>query len=146
LFRGFFAEARAAGLPATIHAGETEGPEEIWAAIDELGASRIGHGTSAVNDARLVRELIRRGIVLEVCPTAGWLTGRLKDRRRHPVIECESPIPYAICTDNPTLNGSVLSQELLLAARADDPEEFCRRQLRLARRAAFAPGVVPAAS
>lgn len=146
LFHGFFTEVRAAGLPVTIHAGETEGPEEVWAAIDDLGATRIGHGTSAVSDPELVRELIRRDIVLEVCPTAGWLTGRLKDRRRHPVIECESPIRYVICTDNPTLHASVLSQELLLAARGADPEEFCRGQLRSAGRAAFAPGAMPTAN
>ncbi len=145
LFRGFFVEARAAGLPVTIHAGETEGPEEVWSAIDDLGATRIGHGTTAVSDPQLVRELIRRDVVLEVCPTAGWLTGSLKDRRRHPVIECESPIRYVICSDNPTLNASVLSQELLLAARGADPEEFCREQFRSAARAAFAPDAVPTA-
>lgn len=143
LFLDFFNAARADGLPATIHAGETEGPDAIWAAIDDLAATRIGHGTSAVCDTELVRELIRRDIVLEVCPTAAWLTGRTKDRRRHPVIECELPIRYSICTDNPTLDASILSQELLLAARGADPERFCREQLGLAARAAFAPEAVP---
>lgn len=144
LFNDFFAEARSMGLPVTVHAGETEGPEEVWAAINELGASRIGHGTSAPDDARLVEELIRRKVVLEVCPTAGWLIGRLKERRRHPVINCIPPIPYVICTDNPTLNASTHSRELQLAAQisGQEIEPFLRSQFRLASRAAFAPAAL----
>jgi adenosine deaminase len=139
LFKSIFQEARALGLPITIHAGETEGPEEIWAAIDDLGATRIGHGTTASIDARLVEELIRRNVVLEVCPTSGWLTGTLKDRTRHPVIDCELPIPYVICTDNPTLNGTTLSRELYLAAQiaGAKPHSFVQSQYQLAAKAAF---------
>ena len=147
LFKDFFAEARSLGLPVTIHAGETEGPEEVWAAIDELGASRIGHGTSAPTDARLVEELIKRRIVLEVSPTSGWLVGRLPDRRRHPVIECVPPLPYVICTDNPTLNASTQSHELYLAAQIAgvEAESFLQAQLDRASQAAFAPAALAAA-
>jgi adenosine deaminase len=147
LFNHFFAEARSVGLPVTIHAGETEGPEEVWAAIDELGASRIGHGTSAPTDARLVEELIRRRVVLEVCPTSSWLIGRITDKRRHPVIECVPPIPYVICTDNPTLNASTHSHELYLAAQVSgmETESFLRMQFDLASQAAFAPDALTAA-
>jgi adenosine deaminase len=141
LFKDFFAEARAVGLPVTIHAGETEGPEEIWAAIDELGASRIGHGTSAPDDARLVKELIKRKVILEVCPTTSWLTGSLKERRSHPVIQCLPTLPYVICTDNPTVNNSTLSRELYLAAQISgmQTEAFFQFQFQLASQAAFAP-------
>jgi adenosine deaminase len=147
LFKDLFAEARALGLPVTIHAGETEGPEEVWAAIDELGASRIGHGTSAPTDARLVEELIKRRIVLEVSPTSGWLVGRLTDRHRHPVIECMPRIPYVICTDNPILNASTHSHELYLAAQISRVETklFLQAQFDLASQAAFAPAALAAA-
>jgi aminodeoxyfutalosine deaminase len=147
LFRGIFAEARAAGLPVTIHAGETEGPDEIWAAIEELGASRIGHGTSIPDDPGLVAEVIRRRVVLEVCPTASWLIGRLKALDRHPVINYVPPIPFVICTDNPSLNASSLSQELVLASQISgaEPEAFVQSQYRLAAQAAFAPSELAAA-
>jgi adenosine deaminase len=143
LFKDFFSEARSIGLPITIHAGETEGPEEIWAAIDLLGASRIGHGTTAPKDPVLVRELIQRKIVLEVCPTTGWLSGSLKDRFKHPIINCESPIPYIICTDNPTLNAITLSHELYLAAEISgmEVEAFFHSQLSLASWASFSPQI-----
>jgi adenosine deaminase len=141
LFKDIFVQARSMGLPITIHAGETEGPEEVWAAIDELGASRIGHGTSAPRDPILVEELIKRKVVLEVCPTSGWLIGRLKERYRHPIIDCIRPIPYVICTDNPTLNASTLSHELGLAAQISNlqPEFILRSQFQLASEAAFSP-------
>jgi adenosine deaminase len=144
LFRDIFAEARDMGLPITIHAGETEGPEEVWAAIDELGASRIGHGTTSPNDPKLVKELIRRNVVLEVCPTSGWLTGSLKDRSRHPVIDCQPPIPFVICTDNPTLNATTLSRELCLAAQISGSqiELFLQSQFQLASQSAFAPAAL----
>jgi len=141
LFKDFFAEARSMGLPATIHAGETEGSGEVWTAINELGASRIGHGTSAPDDPRLVKELIIRNIVVEVCPTTSWLIGRQREKLRHPVIECLPTIPYVICTDNPTVNGSKQSRELDLAAQISGQESkaFVHSQFRLASQAAFSP-------
>lgn len=146
LFKDIFAEAQRMKLPITIHAGETEGPEEIWSAIDDLGATRVGHGTSAPSDPRLIEELIKRNVVLEVCPTSGWLTGTVKDRSRHPVIDCLPPIPYVICTDNPTLNAITLSRELCLAAQIAglQGESFLESQLRVASQAAFTPEAVMA--
>jgi adenosine deaminase len=141
LFKDIFAEARRRKLPVTIHAGETEGPEEVWAAIDELGASRIGHGTSAPSDPVLVEELIKRNIVLEVCPTSGWLMGAVKSRNMHPVIDCPRPIPYVICTDNPRLNVTTLSRELSFASQIANvqSEYYVESQFQLASHAAFAP-------
>jgi adenosine deaminase len=143
-FKDVFGEARAMKLPITIHAGETEGPEEVWAAIDDLGASRIGHGTTAPQDPKLIEELVRRKVVLEVCPTAGWLVGTLKDRSRHPVIDCWPPVPYVICTDNPTLNSSTQSNELQIAASIArvDAQHYARWQFEVASRAVFDPAAL----
>ena len=85
--------------------------------IDELGATRIAHGTSVPEDARLVEEIIERNVVLEVCPTTTWLVGGSKFKYRHPIIECSPPLPFVICTDNPTLNATSLSRELHIGAR-----------------------------
>jgi adenosine deaminase len=141
LFRDVFAAARDTGLRVTVHAGETEGPNEVRAAVEELGASRVGHGTSAPIDEKLVRELIRRDIALEVCPTSNWLVGSVSTRSRHPVIDCVPQLSYVICTDNPTLNAHTLSQELLIAAQiaGAEPLSFVRSQFTRASDAAFAP-------
>jgi adenosine deaminase len=55
-----FDRARAAGLASLPHAGEGDGPASVWAAIDRLGAVRIGHGVRAVEDPALVAELAAR--------------------------------------------------------------------------------------
>jgi adenosine deaminase len=140
LFKECFAAVGQAGLPVTIHAGETEGPDEIWIAIEDLGARRIGHGTSASEDPLLVQALIERNVVLEVSPTAGWLIGRLQGTASHPIIGCIPPVPYVICTDNPAVNASSHSDELLIAARiaGDDAANYTLRQFEAAREAAFA--------
>lgn len=144
LFKDFFSQARSSGLPITIHAGETGGPEEIWAAIDQLGASRIGHGTSAPQDENLVKELIKRNIVLEVCPTSSWLVSRAEKILSQPVVKHLVGIPYVICTDNPTVNDTTQGNELFLAAKilGTQTEPFSKSQFSLAKRAAFCPSAL----
>ena len=56
-FKPYFDQARAAGLHSVPHAGETTGPETIWAALRDLGAERIGHGISAAQDPELMAYL-----------------------------------------------------------------------------------------
>src|SRR5580658_9288121 len=76
-FTDVFAFARESGLHLTAHAGESEGPESIWAAL-ALGAERIGHGIAAVRDERLMRHLRERDIPLEICMTSNLVTGVVK--------------------------------------------------------------------
>lgn len=52
-FKEVFDYARAHGLSVTVHAGEAMGPESIAQAIDELGATRIGHGTRLREDQKV---------------------------------------------------------------------------------------------
>jgi len=67
-FRRLYAEAKAAGLRLTNHAGETTGPEAIREAL-AIGSERIGHAVSAVKDFYLMEELKARAIPLELNPT-----------------------------------------------------------------------------
>ena len=81
LFRESYAEAQAAGLRLTAHAGETMGPESIWAAIN-IGAERVGHALSAQNDAELLEVLAQKQIPLELNVTSNIRTGCCKSFRR----------------------------------------------------------------
>ena len=74
LFRDSYAEAKAAGLRLTAHAGETIGPESIWAAIN-IGAERVGHALSAQSDPELMEVLAEKQIPLELNVTSNIRTG-----------------------------------------------------------------------
>ena len=124
LFRDTFDRVRAAGLRATVHAGETAGPESIWGALRALGAERIGHGLAAFKDPKLMEHLARERIPLEVCPTSNLRTGALRqhtgeaDLARHPLVDyCRRGLAVTLSTDDPGLFDTTLNQEYALAHR-----------------------------
>jgi len=81
-----FAYAASAGLRCTAHAGEHAGPESVRAAVEVLGAERIGHGVSAVRDGTLLQELRERNVTVDVCPGSNRATGAWDPARgAHPV-------------------------------------------------------------
>ena len=83
-FKPHFDQARAAGLHSVPHAGETTGPETIWDSIRDLGAERIGHGTSATQDPSCSPISSSTASPLEVCPTSNVATRVVRDARRAP--------------------------------------------------------------
>lgn len=116
-FRELYAEARAAGLQLTAHAGETTGPEEIWSALN-IGAERIGHALSAQRDAELVEVLAQKQVPLELCITSNLRTGCCATAEDHPVREYfEHGLMVTLNSDDPALFGSDLLGEYLLAHR-----------------------------
>jgi adenosine deaminase len=66
----------------TIHCMEKMGPERGWNALT-LSPQRLGHGIRAIDDPKLVKEIRKRGIVLEVCPLSNVLTG-VATAQNHP--------------------------------------------------------------
>lgn len=59
-----------AGLRRTAHQGENTPPATIAVCVDELGAERIDHALSLLDDPELTRRLADRRIALTVCPTS----------------------------------------------------------------------------
>lgn len=117
-FKPYFDQARAAGLHSVPHAGETTGPETIWDALRELGAERIGHGTSAVRDPRLLEYLAEQQICLEVCPTSNVRTQAIPDIDAHPLRQMwEAGLLVTINSDDPPMFGTTLNDEYAVAAR-----------------------------
>ncbi|MGH2752539.1 MAG: hypothetical protein ACRDK3_16960 [Actinomycetota bacterium] len=74
-------------LGLALHAGETGGPDRIWAALNDLGADRIGHGVASVRDEALVKRLARDGIPVEVCPSSNVSLGIFETLGAHPFPE-----------------------------------------------------------
>src|SRR5215470_342444 len=117
-FSEVFAVSRRAGLRLTAHAGESMGPESIWAAL-RIGAERIGHGIAAVRDPELLRYLRKQDIPLEVCITSNFVTGVVGYLEEHPVRRLfDAGVPIVLNTDDPAMFGCTLTGEYELAARA----------------------------
>lgn len=117
-FKPYFDAARAAGLHSVPHAGETTGPETIWAALRDLQAERIGHGTSAAQDPELLAYLARHEIPVEVCPTSNLATGAVDDLLSHPLIAMvEAGVRVSINSDDPPMFSTTLNREYGIAAR-----------------------------
>lgn len=116
-FRDVFARARDGGLHLVCHAGETAGPESIWAAL-EIGAERIGHGIAAARDPALLAKLRQSNIPLEVCISSNVCTGVVPSLEEHPARHLyDAGVPIVINTDDPAFFRTSLTREYEIAER-----------------------------
>jgi aminodeoxyfutalosine deaminase len=123
-FKDVFDQARAAGLHSVPHAGETTGPETVWDALRDLGAERIGHGTSSVQDPALVRHLVEHQVPLEVCPTSNIATRAVTTLADHPLRRLvEAGVFVTINSDDPPMFGTDLLREYEIAGELLDLDE-----------------------
>jgi aminodeoxyfutalosine deaminase len=139
-----FQAARAAGLRSVPHAGETTGPETIWTSLRDLGAERIGHGTSAAADPALLAYLAEHRIPLEVCPSSNVATRAVASLAEHPLPAfVEAGVVVTINSDDPPMFGTTLNREYEIAADLLGLDESGVVDLALAGvDASFAPGDV----
>lgn len=106
------------GLGRTIHAGEGRPPSEIRTAIEELGAQRIGHGTTLLDDPAVLELVLQRGVTIEACVTSNLHTGVIPAIAEHPLPRWLAlGVRACICTDN-TLLSDISSPEEHARARS----------------------------
>jgi len=139
-FKPHFDAARRVGLHSVPHAGETTGPETVWDAIRLLGAERIGHGTSAAADPRLLTYLAKHGIPLEVCPSSNIATKAVASLEEHPIVAFrDAGVTITINSDDPSMFNTTLNREYEVAAELLDLDTGGVTDLaRAAVRASFA--------
>ncbi len=100
----------------TIHSGEGSGPENVWEALDLLGAKRIGHGIRSIEDPQLLKKLVQEKICLEVCPSSNVITSTVESLEKHPLKKFISlGIPCSINTDDPGIFDNTLGGEFKIA-------------------------------
>jgi adenosine deaminase len=123
-FARAFAIARRAGLRSMPHAGELVGPANVWTALEQLGAARLGHGVRSVEDPRLLEEIARRGVALEVCPTSNVSLGVYSDLSSVPVPTLlAAGATVALGADDPLLFGSRLLGQYAAVRAAHDLDD-----------------------
>ncbi|KMO99404.1 adenosine deaminase [Streptomyces roseus] len=113
-----FAIAREGGLLAAPHGGELTGPASVRDCLDDLHASRIGHGVRAAEDPRLLKRLADRQITCEVCPASNVALGVYERPEDVPLRTLfEAGVPMALGADDPLLFGSRLAAQYEIARR-----------------------------
>ncbi|MFJ3518278.1 adenosine deaminase [Streptomyces sp. NBC_01232] len=113
-----FAIAREGGLLAAPHGGELTGPSSVRDCLDDLHASRIGHGVRAAEDPRLLKRLADRQITCEVCPASNVALGVYERPEDVPLRTLfEAGVPMALGADDPLLFGSRLAAQYEIARR-----------------------------
>ena len=112
-----FQRAGELGLGRTVHAGEGRPVEEIGRAILELGAERIGHGASLLDDPEVLELVVARGVVIEACPTSNYHTGLFSSVATHPLSRwMDQGVKVTVCTDNTLLSNITQPEEMTRVA------------------------------
>jgi adenosine deaminase len=137
-----YAQAADIGLGRTVHAGEGRPAEEIRIAIEVLGAQRIGHGTTLLQEPAVLDLVLEREITIEACPTSNVHTGAIASIAEHPLKAwLTAGVRACVCTDNTLLSHVRASEEFENISQALDLSPEQREQVVAnGHRAAFVRG------
>jgi adenosine deaminase len=126
-FAPVYRRARELGLHTTAHAGEAAGAPSIWGALKGLDVERIGHGTRAKEDPRLLDYLAERRIPIEMCPLSNVRTGVTSSIEAHPIHEYyRRGLLVTTNTDDPKMFHNSLAEEyqMLVERLGFTPDEL----------------------
>jgi adenosine deaminase len=116
----------------TIHAGEAEGCQAIWEAVQVCGANRIGHGVAIIEDIRrdgggrdvlgdFAAYVLNEQIPFEMCPTSNVQTGTVASVAQHPIHRLDRlGFRVTVNVDNRLMGATTLTREFALLAEAFD--------------------------
>jgi adenosine deaminase len=114
-------KAKDLGLNITIHAGETpESEENVLKAIQEYGATRIGHGYRTACHPKILEVIKASGVHMEVCPTSSVETGGWKKTKwtEHPAcVFREYGISMSLNSDDPAVFNTSLTWQYRIALK-----------------------------
>ena len=111
-----FQKAISEGYKAVAHAGEDVGPESMWDAINLCHAQRLGHGITAIQDEKLMEELKKTQLPIEICITSNTFPQKIvKKAKDHPVKKYfDKGMVVTINTDDPVFFKTTMLEELWL--------------------------------
>lgn len=138
MFVDHFRRGRDAGWQISVHAGEAAGAPSIWAAIDLLGATRIGHATCALDDPALITRLREQRIGIEANLTSNVQTSTVASYADHPLkAMIDQGLLATLNSDDPGISNIDLPYEFTVAAplaglTAEDARQAQKNALMLA--------------
>lgn len=142
--------AKSLGIPITLHAGEVGLAENVSRAVQDYGATRIGHGYRMQAATRAL--LKERDIHVEVCPTSSAETGgwdytaptsdgdpQQRKWHEHPVVDMlRDGLSVSINSDDPAVfDTSLCWQYRILLGKAGLEKDDVVTMTRNAIQAAF---------
>jgi adenosine deaminase len=116
----------------TIHAGEADGSESIWDAVQVCGANRIGHGVAIIDGVHLedagttslgdfAAYLRNEQIPFEMCPSSNVQTGTVSSIAEHPIHTLDRlGFRVTVNPDNRLMSATSMTREFTLLAEAFD--------------------------
>ncbi len=105
-FKNVFKASVAAGYIPLAHAGEEGDASYIWEALDILKINRIDHGNNALQDPKLVQEIIDRDMALTLCPLSNTALQVVSDLSKHPLKKMmQLGLKVTVNSDDPAYFG-----------------------------------------
>jgi adenosine deaminase len=111
----------------TIHAGEANGCESIWEAVQVCAANRIGHGVAIIEDIQhgtlgdFAAYVRNERIPLEMCPSSNVQTGAVSSIAEHPIHSLDRlGFRVTVNPDNRLMSATSMTREFALLADAFD--------------------------
>ncbi|MFZ2284536.1 MAG: adenosine deaminase [Lutibacter sp.] len=125
-FKNVFEASVKEGYIPLAHAGEEGAAAYVWEAIDILGIKRIDHGNNALQDEKLVGEIIKRDMALTVCPLSNTALHVVDGLKNHPLKKMmELGLKVTVNSDDPAYFGGQVNknyeaiQEALNLSKSD---------------------------
>jgi len=102
------------GYVALAHAGEEGDADYVWEALDILNIKRIDHGNNALQDEKLVEEIINRDLALTVCPLSNRALQVVPDLKNHPLKKMmDLGLKVTVNSDDPAYFGGQVNQNFI---------------------------------
>ena len=110
-FMPLLLDAKAQGLPLTIHAGEAGTRDDLDVAL-KVKTDRIGHGILSINHEDIIKKLIDNNITLEVCVSSNLQTKAVEKIENHPIRSLfDKGVHIALSSDNMTVSDTNIQKE-----------------------------------
>ncbi len=143
-YKNLIPKAKKAGLGVTTHSGEVDDTNDMWEALEFIKPKRIGHGIKAAYDKKLMKELVKQDVVLEVCPMSNLMTKAVENEEELKFILrtfLENKVKFTINTDWPeTIKDAHLWRQFAMLKEknilTEEELEHCNK---IAFESAFAP-------